>query len=129
MDLRGDACGRHGPAKSGLPKRQVRSAPRAAARLRGRRGKRMPEFDPRPASLRLALGLLVGAAGLVFLGLAWSFAAGGRPSSHDPAAKPLAKASAQPSYAGPINVALKVERGETFEAAVRRSGVAADEAH
>jgi murein DD-endopeptidase MepM/ murein hydrolase activator NlpD len=99
-------------------------------------------FDPRRATVRLTPRLLVGVAGLTFLGLGWRLAAieHAKPAVSaqrplDPAAlaalqaEAFAQSAAQPGFAAPINIPVKIQRGETFEAAVRRVGVAAADAH
>ena len=89
----------------------------------------MPQFDPRRPTFRVAPRLLVGVAGLVFLGLGWRLAT--LEPAH-PAAAPRALSRAvppaQPAFAAPVNIPVKIQRGETLEAAVRRVGVAPAEA-
>jgi murein DD-endopeptidase MepM/ murein hydrolase activator NlpD len=104
-------------------------------------GGNMPQFDPRRPSYRLAPRLLVGAAGLIALAVGWRLASSEqlRSAAHqfkplDPAAfaalqsEAFAQSSTQPGFAAPVNIPVKVQAGETFEAAVRRTGVAPDEA-
>ena len=104
-------------------------------------GGSMPQFDPRRPSYRLAPRLLIGAAGLVALAVGWRLASSEqtRPPSQqarplDPAAfaalqsEAFAQSSTRPGFTAPVNVPVKVQAGETFEAAVRRTGVAPDEA-
>ncbi|WP_374575855.1 peptidoglycan DD-metalloendopeptidase family protein [Phenylobacterium sp.] len=45
------------------------------------------------------------------------------------ASEAFTQAEAQPGFSRPQNVALKIKPGETFEAAVQRAGVTAQEAH
>jgi murein DD-endopeptidase MepM/ murein hydrolase activator NlpD len=100
----------------------------------------MPEFDPRRPPLRLAPRLLVLATGFSALALAWQMTAA-EPAPAAPERQPLdaaavaalqhqafAQAEAQPGFARPQSVRVKVLPGETFEAAVRRVGVGSDEA-
>ena len=97
----------------------------------------MQPFDPRRPAFRLAPRLLIGVAGLAILGLGWRFVAieQARPATHAP--RPLspaalaalqteafAQSAAQPGFAAPVDIPVRVQRGETFEAAVRRVGVA-----
>jgi murein DD-endopeptidase MepM/ murein hydrolase activator NlpD len=97
----------------------------------------MPEFDPRAVSFRIAPRVLAGAGALIGLFAAWQLT--GAPSA--PAAPPLApeavaalqhaaftQAEAQPGFARPQSVRLKLLPGETLEAAVARVGVAREEA-
>ena len=96
----------------------------------------MQQFDPRRPTFRLAPRLLVGVAGLVFLTLGWRLATTPH-GQHSVAARPLDRATlaalqseaftqsaAQPGFAAPVDIPVKVQKGETFEAAVRRVGVA-----
>ncbi len=100
----------------------------------------MPQFDPRRASFRIAPRLFVAMAGIAALGAGWwlSQAEHARPAQ---AAHPLnpqalaalqaqafAESSAKPGFGQPVDVPVKVQSGETLEAAVRRTGVAPDEA-
>jgi murein DD-endopeptidase MepM/ murein hydrolase activator NlpD len=99
----------------------------------------MQEFDPRQPALRLAPRLVVVLAGCSALAMAWQL------TSHNHAALPktpslnssalvdierqaFAQAQTQPGFAQPISMMIKVLPGETFEAAVRRTGVGQDEA-
>lgn len=97
----------------------------------------MQEFDPRRPQMRYAPRLLVCAAGCAALAFGWRVTT--RPEQ--PAARPLdvatisalehqafAQAEAQPGFARPEKVSVRVLPGETFEAAVRRVGVAPEEA-
>ena len=102
----------------------------------------MPQFDPRRPTFRVAPRLLVGVTGLVFLALGWRLATLEHPRDSAPAQRPLtpsalaalqteafAQSAAQPGFAAPVDIPVKVQRGETFEAAVRRVGVAPADAH
>ena len=96
----------------------------------------MHPFDPRGPSFRLAPRLLAGVAGLAVLGLGWRFAVDHAhpqiqaPRPLSPAAlaalqtEAFAQSAARPGYAAPVDIPVKIQRGETFEAAVRRVGVA-----
>ena len=101
----------------------------------------MPQFDPRTAPTRFAPALLGGASVALSAIVGASVAAflhGGSPVSApeapsvakmqalEPAA--IAEAQMRPGLAEPKAVPVKILPGETFEAAVRRTGVAADEA-
>ncbi|HEY2661965.1 MAG TPA: M23 family metallopeptidase [Caulobacteraceae bacterium] len=96
----------------------------------------MPQFDPRRTSVRMAPRLFVAIAGLAAVGLGWRLSQD-EPTKPAAAARPLdseafaalqaqafAQSSAQPGFAQPVNVPVKVQSGETLEAAVRRAGVA-----
>jgi murein DD-endopeptidase MepM/ murein hydrolase activator NlpD len=100
----------------------------------------MPQFDPRLAPTRYAPALIGGAAvafsAIVGAGVA-TFLHGGptaapevpsvaKMQALEPAA--IAEAQLRPGLAEPKAVPVKILPGETFEAAVRRTGVAADEA-
>lgn len=103
----------------------------------------MPTFDPRARIRYVAPHLLVGAIGLAALGLGWRMVStelgkphiSSSPKPLDAAAiaalqvEAFAQAQTQPGFAAPITVPVKVLPGETFEAAVRRVGVAPNEAH
>ena len=102
----------------------------------------MPTFDPRTRIRTVAPHLMVGAIGLAALGLGWRMVSTELGRAHVNPAKPLdsaavaalqveafAQAQVQPGFAAPITVPVKVLPGETFEAAVRRVGVAPNEAH
>lgn len=99
----------------------------------------MQEFDPRRPTLRLAPRLLLGMASLAAIGVGWKL------TTHEPmlvAAKPpmdpaqiaalqhaaFTQAEAQPGFARPESVPIKVLPGETLESAVQRAGVPEDEA-
>ncbi len=93
-------------------------------------GESMQEFDPRKATLRLTPRLMVSVAGVLAAALA------GRvlhpPQAKAPAAAPRPIAAASPAAAPvvtTVEVPVKVQSGETLEAAVRRTGVSADDAH
>jgi murein DD-endopeptidase MepM/ murein hydrolase activator NlpD len=97
----------------------------------------MPEFDPRSV-FRIAPRVLLGTAGLLALFIAWKAtdvtSTPKAPPPLDPAAvaalqhAAFTQAEAQPGFARPQNVELKVRPGETLEGAVQRAGVGADEA-
>ncbi|MDO9247952.1 MAG: M23 family metallopeptidase [Phenylobacterium sp.] len=100
----------------------------------------MQEFDPRRSALRkiaLTPRLMVGAVGLVALAFGAKLAL----ADHTPVGPPpdpaviaelqhlaFAAAEARPGFGRPENIPVKILPGETFEAAVRRAGVAPDEA-
>jgi murein DD-endopeptidase MepM/ murein hydrolase activator NlpD len=98
----------------------------------------MQEFDPRRATSRLSPRLLVAVLGFAMLGLGWKLtsdqAMAPAPPPLDPAAlaalqhQAFARAEAQPGFARPENIQVKVRRGETFEAAVERAGITREEA-
>jgi murein DD-endopeptidase MepM/ murein hydrolase activator NlpD len=99
----------------------------------------MQEFDPRQPALRLAPRLLVVLAGCSALAMAWQMtsrnhsaapATGALDSStlSDIERQAFAQAETQPGFAQPISIMIKVAPGETFESAVRRTGVGQDEA-
>lgn len=100
----------------------------------------MQEFDPRQPALRLAPRLFVILSGCSALALAWQLTnhthGGAAPQNAVLDASSLAnierqaftQAQAQPGFAQPIGIMIKVAPGETFEAAVRRAGVGQDEA-
>lgn len=97
----------------------------------------MQEFDPRRPSFRLAPRLFVCVGGFAALAMGWQLTAS---ASIAPAptvdaaalaaleAQAFAQAEAQPGFARPESVAVRIQPGETFEAAVRRVGVSAEEA-
>jgi len=102
----------------------------------------MPTFDPRARIRSVAPHLLVGAIGLAALGLGGRMVVTELGHAHVSPAKPLdsaaiaalqveafAQAQAQPGFTPAVTVPVKVMPGETFEAAVRRVGVAPNEAH
>lgn len=97
----------------------------------------MHEFDPRRPTLRFAPKILVAIVGLSALSLGWKLTAGptqtvARPL--DPSAMAalqhaaFVQAETRPGFAHGQNVEVEVRPGETLEAAVRRSGVADEEA-
>jgi murein DD-endopeptidase MepM/ murein hydrolase activator NlpD len=99
------------------------------------------QFDPRRPAFRLTPRLLVGAAGLAFLALGWRLVGLEHARPAPDAQRPLdraalvalqteafAQSTAQPGFAAPVNIPVKIQRGETFEAAVRRVGVAPNDA-
>ncbi|MDB5457266.1 MAG: peptidase [Caulobacter sp.] len=98
----------------------------------------MQEFDPRRPTLRLAPSVLVAVAGLVVVAVGWKLVAGDAkpPVKPTPDAASLAalqhtafaRAEAQPGFDRPHSVPVKVQPGETLEGAVRRAGVAPDDA-
>jgi len=100
----------------------------------------MQEFDPRqPASRSIALTpkLLAGAAGVIVLAFGCKLALANvrvDPPLPDPTViaalqhEAFTQAEVQPGFSRPENVPLKIQPGETFEAAVRRAGVAPEEA-
>jgi len=98
----------------------------------------MQEFDPRRIPPRMAPKVLLAVASFAMLGLGWKLT---NDQTTVPAAPPLdpaalaalqhqafAQAEAQPGFARPESIAVKVRRGETLEAAVERAGVAPTEA-
>jgi murein DD-endopeptidase MepM/ murein hydrolase activator NlpD len=99
----------------------------------------MQEFDPRRPQFRLTPGLIVVTAACAALALGLKLTAPDTPKT--PEKKPLdaaaasalqhvafARAEAQPGFARPESVAVKVLPGETLQTAVTRAGVAPDEA-
>jgi murein DD-endopeptidase MepM/ murein hydrolase activator NlpD len=98
----------------------------------------MHEFDPRRPTLRIAPGALVALGAAAVLALGWRFGAAEAtapsPAPLDPAAMGALQhaaftgAEAQPGFGRPETVPVKILPGETFEAAVQRAGVGADEA-
>jgi len=108
----------------------------------------MQAFDPRHTSTRLGarLGppLLLGAVGVMAMGMSWHLitsgaahgpAKPGAPKPLDPAAlvelqtEAFTQSARQPGFNAAVNVPVKVQPGETFEAAFRRIGVSPNEAH
>jgi murein DD-endopeptidase MepM/ murein hydrolase activator NlpD len=100
----------------------------------------MQEFDPRRSTIRLTPKVALGVGGLAALFLAWR-AMGGEAAAPTVEAPPLdpaqiaalqheafTEAEAQPGFTRPESVPVKIQRGETFEAAIRRAGVDAGEA-
>ncbi|MDP3854173.1 M23 family metallopeptidase [Phenylobacterium sp.] len=98
----------------------------------------MQEFDPRRPTFRVAPRLVLGVAGLAALALGLRLATvdTGVPAKPplDPAAiaalqhAAFTQAEAQPGFTRPESIPVKIQRGETFEDAVQRAGVAPDEA-
>jgi murein DD-endopeptidase MepM/ murein hydrolase activator NlpD len=98
----------------------------------------MQEFDPRRPTPRIAPRVIVAAAGLAALALGWKLTAAETPKLHDKTLDPAAVASlqhaafasaeAQPGFARPESIAVRVLPGETLQTAVVRAGVAPDEA-
>ena len=97
----------------------------------------MHPFDPRRPTFRLAPRLLASVAGLAILGFGWRLAAIEHSHAQVQAPRPLsptalaalqteafAQSAVRPGFAAPIDIPVKIQRGETFEAAVRRVGVA-----
>ena len=108
-------------------------------------GEFMPEFDPRQtAAVRIAPPLLAASAALAVVVLGWQALhqdpprpAGGSASALPaPSAAALAalqkqafaQAQLRAGLAAPISMIVKIAPGESFEAAVRRTGVGKDEA-
>jgi len=98
----------------------------------------MQEFDPRRPAFRIVPRLLVGVSGCFALALGWQLTSAQAFLPSDAKLDPAQIASlqhqafvggvAQPGLDVPESVEVKVQRGETFEAAVRRAGVADSEA-
>jgi murein DD-endopeptidase MepM/ murein hydrolase activator NlpD len=104
----------------------------------------MQEFDPRRGSVRIAPRVLLGVAAVAAIALGWELAAhiplGSAPAK--PAApkaldaatltelqtEAFTQSSAQPGFTTAVNVPVKVQPGETFEAAMRRVGLAPNDA-
>jgi murein DD-endopeptidase MepM/ murein hydrolase activator NlpD len=99
----------------------------------------MQEFDPRRPTTRLAPKLFVGISFFAVLAVGWKMTAGEEAKAPaapmDPAAfaalqhLAFAQAETLPGFARGESIPVEVRPGETLEAAVRRSGVGADEAH
>ncbi len=98
----------------------------------------MQEFDPRRPTLRLVPRLLLGAASLAAIAVGFKLTTA---ETIAPAKPPLGAAEiaalqhaaftqseAQPGFARPESVPVKVLPGETLESAVQRAGVPRDEA-
>ena len=115
--------------------------PRATKGLAYFMGERVQSFDPRRRTYRLTPRLMLGVAGLAALAVGLRLAA--TPHAHPAAGAPaplnhaelaaleteaFAQSAAQPGFAAPVDIPVKIQRGETFEAAVRRVGVAPNEA-
>ncbi len=101
----------------------------------------MQSFDPRRPAFRITPRLFVAVAGLAALAAGWRLTAtegqrhgGQAPKPLDAAAfaalqnKAFTQAEAQPGFTRPENIHVEVRSGETLESAVRRTGIAADEA-
>jgi murein DD-endopeptidase MepM/ murein hydrolase activator NlpD len=98
----------------------------------------MQEFDPRRMPSRLAPRVMLAALAFSMLGLGWKLTSDQQLTPKapplDPAAlaalqhQAFAQSEAQPGFARPENIEVKVRRGETLEAAVERAGVTPDEA-
>jgi murein DD-endopeptidase MepM/ murein hydrolase activator NlpD len=98
----------------------------------------MQEFDPRRPTLRITPRLMMGVAAVAALAVGWRFAAGPAVAPQPPPLsataiaalqhKAFTQSEAQPGFARPQNIPLKVLSGETLEAAVQRAGVTSDEA-
>ena len=101
-------------------------------------GGTMHEFDPRRPGFHLTPKVLWGIGAVCAVALGWRLTAAEatapNPSPLDPAAltslqnAAFAGAEAAPGFRRPETVALRIRPGETFEAAVQRAGVPADEA-
>jgi murein DD-endopeptidase MepM/ murein hydrolase activator NlpD len=93
---------------------------------------------PQRLSFKVAPGVAAGTAALLVLFVAWKLTDGrGTPTAAprlDPAAvaalqhQAFTQAEAQPGFTAPQAVQVKIERGETLEAAVQRLGVSAPDA-
>ena len=99
----------------------------------------MQEFDPRHPQMRYAPRLMICVAGVASLALGWELTVrtdhlghGLRPLAADRAAalqdEAFAQAEAQPGFARPEQVSIRIAPGETFQEAVQRLGVAPAEA-
>jgi murein DD-endopeptidase MepM/ murein hydrolase activator NlpD len=98
----------------------------------------MQEFDPRRPTPRLASKIMLAVVSVAMLGVGWKLtsdqAGPPPPPPLDPAAlaalqhQAFAQAEAQPGFARPESIEVKVRRGETLQAAVQRAGVAPEEA-
>jgi murein DD-endopeptidase MepM/ murein hydrolase activator NlpD len=97
----------------------------------------MQEFDPRRPSFRIAPGAAVGVCALAALFFAWKLTGG--TTAHIPVPMDAAHVAAiqhaafthseaQPGFDRPQSIQLKIQPGETFEAAVQRAGVTAEQA-
>ena len=98
----------------------------------------MQRFDLKAAGRRFGPGVAAGAIGALALSLGWTLAAhlaSPKAPGLDPAATSALQhaafthAEARPGFAPPQSVPVKLQRGETLEAAVQRAGVAPAEAH
>jgi murein DD-endopeptidase MepM/ murein hydrolase activator NlpD len=98
----------------------------------------MHEFDPRQPSFRIAPQIAAGTATVMALFVAWKVMDGPRQPDAPPPLSPTAvaalqhtaftRAEAQPGFARPESVEVRVRSGETLEGAMQRAGVAPDEA-
>jgi murein DD-endopeptidase MepM/ murein hydrolase activator NlpD len=99
----------------------------------------MQEFDPRHPQVRYAPRMIICAAGVASLALAWQLTVRDNPqngrlrplNAADAAAlqnEAFAQAEAMPGYARPEQVSMKIAPGETFQEAVQRLGVEPGEA-
>jgi murein DD-endopeptidase MepM/ murein hydrolase activator NlpD len=104
----------------------------------------MQEFDPRqPAAVRFAPPVLAALGGLAVVLLGWQViqhnsGPSGGPAAVSPAldsaaqtaleTKAFAQAQLRPGMSAPVSMMINVRPGESFESAVRRTGVGKDEA-
>ncbi|HEY2359321.1 MAG TPA: M23 family metallopeptidase [Phenylobacterium sp.] len=98
----------------------------------------MQSFDLKAAGKRFGPGVAAGAVAALAVTLGWTVAAHltppKAPALDAAAASALQHAAfthaeARPGFAPPLSVPVKLQRGETLEAAVQRAGVAPAEAH
>lgn len=98
----------------------------------------MEDLEPQRLSFKLAPGVAAGTAALLALFVAWKLTDGHGATTAAPRLDPAAvaalqhqaftQAEAQPGFTAPQAIQVKVERGETLEAAVQRLGVSAGDA-
>lgn len=96
----------------------------------------MPRFDPRRRPMRFAPHVLTALAAVSVAGLVWHvYQPEAKPEANltpeavaELEAKAFAAAAAPAGMNRPETVKVKVERGDTLETALRRTGVAAEEA-
>jgi murein DD-endopeptidase MepM/ murein hydrolase activator NlpD len=98
----------------------------------------MEEIEPQRLSFRVAPKVAAGTAALLALFVAWKLTDGHGSAKSAPQLdadavaalqhQAFTQAEAQPGFAPPQSLQLKVARGETLEAAVKRLGVSAAEA-
>lgn len=101
----------------------------------------MQPFDPRRPAYRITPRLVVAVAGFAALAVGWRLTVTEGQRHPTTVAKPMdsvafaalqneafAQAATQPGFTRPESVHVEVRSGETLESAVRRTGVAADEA-